>query len=107
MRVICALLVLLLPGCAFQMAISNQGFAVLGTLADVRVGWKSSRAGDVEVEASKEQASEQFMEMVEETLPGVVDAAVKAALLSAGIGAAGALLSPVPELPLEEVPDGE
>ena len=101
----------LTTSCAFQTAIGQQGFVILGTLGDLRVGWKSSRAGNVEVEASKEQASEHFMEMVEEVLPEIVEGAVRAALLCAGVGAvgsaAGALTScaipeaatPTPEAP--------
>jgi hypothetical protein len=64
-------------------------------VVDVRIGLTYCKAGDVEIEHSKEAASKQFMGMVEEVLPELIDSAVKAALASAGIGALGDILEGV------------
>jgi hypothetical protein len=97
MRWACLLTLLLLPACKSTVAVSNQGMCASWSLADVRIGLTycsaGSREGGVEIEHSKEAASKHFMHAVETVLPEIVDTAVKAALISAGIGAAGSAAS--------------
>lgn len=87
-----ALGLVLITGCKYGLAISNQGFCLQGAAVDVRIGLTYCSAGDVELEHSKEASSEQFMKAAEEVLPQMIDAAVKAALACAGISAVGGLV---------------
>jgi len=89
-------------GCTHQMAISNTGFVWQSTLADIRIGYKLGVAGDAQLEQGKDAISRQAAEMIEEVLPELVEAAVKAALASAGVGAVGSLLDACPA-PLRDI----
>ena len=75
--------------CSHQMAISNKGFAWQAHLLNLRIGYKLVTAAGVQVEQGSEAMSEQMAEV----LPVIVEKAVKAALICAGIGAAGQLAS--------------
>jgi len=92
-------------GCAFQTGISNKGFAVLTTVGDVRVGWKSSTAADVNLEANKDPVSEEGRKLMAEA----VKRAVQVGLACAGIGAASAIVEscpiPLPDSATEVLPD--
>jgi hypothetical protein len=92
-RLLLALVLLSNLGCTTSVGISNQGFCGHMTAFDIRIGLKYCSAGDVEVEQSKEAMSKQTAEMLEEIIPQLVEAAVKAALASAGIGAIGDIIS--------------
>jgi hypothetical protein len=62
-------------------------------------------AGGVKLEGEKDAASEQATRMVENTLPGIVDAAVKAYMVSTGVAALGSaascLIPDAPDVPTE------
>ena len=79
-------------GCKSGIAVSNKGFCAQWALVDVRIGLTYCNAGDVELTHDKEASSEQFMEMAEEVVPDMVNAAVRAALACAGIGVVGGTL---------------
>jgi hypothetical protein len=74
------------------MGISNKGFVWQSTLMDIRIGYKLGAAGDVQLEQGKEAMSPAVAEALEAIIPQLVEAAVKAALASAGIGAVGDLI---------------
>lgn len=92
MRVLCLLPICLVLGCSHQLGISNTGLVWQSTLMDIRIGYKLGVAGDVQLEQGKDAISPRAAEMLEEVVPALVEAAVKAALASAGISAAGSLL---------------
>ena len=89
---ICCIL-LIIQGCSTQVAGDLWGakIAVGSTIADPRISEKLATvdAEGVQVAADKHAMSEQFAKMIETTLPLIVEQAVKAALISAGIGAVG------------------
>ncbi len=78
--VMVSLALCLIPGCAFQMGITNEGAAVLMSAGDVRIGWKSSKAADVELEASKEAMSENAKELAKEVAEEAIPIIVKGVL---------------------------
>ncbi|HUW12297.1 MAG TPA: hypothetical protein VM537_21405 [Anaerolineae bacterium] len=104
-------------GCATQIAGDLWGakFAIGTSLADPRISEKQATVdGDgVQVFADKHAMSKQFAEMIEATLPELVEQAVRAALISSGIGVVGDLLDGngipegIPEVMEEVVPDAE
>lgn len=83
------ILCLLSAGCRSTWAVADDGFCADLTLADVRISYRYCKAGTVETELAKDAASERFLEAVEATLPSIVESAVRAALICAGVGAAG------------------
>jgi hypothetical protein len=96
MRRACLILAVLVAssslGCAYRAGCAADGCAIAGELADVRIGGKYVTAGSVELEKTSDAASEQFMGMIEEVLPELVSAAVRAALACAGIATVGEVL---------------
>jgi len=106
MRWLLILSVVLLPSCRSGFAIAETGFCADMSILDVRIGYGYCSAGDVELTREKEAVSEEGAEL----LATVVEKAVRAALICAGVGAAssaaGAACSvlnlPVPpEVPTE------
>jgi hypothetical protein len=100
----------LLGACKYGLAISGEGMCLQGALADVRIGLTYCSAGNpktngVELEHSKEASSKHFMGMIEETVPGMVDAGIKAYMASTGISALGSALKRV--IPDAEVPPSD
>ena len=89
-------------GCSTQGAISSQGFVWQGHLLNLRVGYKLTTAADVQAEQGSEAMSKQTAALLEEVLPDLVASAVKAALLSAGVGGVGSLLDACPA-PLRDI----
>ena len=87
-----SLILALSLGCTHQMAVSNKGFVWQSTLMDIRIGYKLGAAGDVQLEQGKEAISPAAAEMMEEVIPALVEAAVKAALTSTGLSVGGDLL---------------
>jgi len=86
-------LVLAVMGCRTQIAFKAGAvdFAIGTSLADPRIseGQIDIDSEGAQVYMSKKAASPEFLHMIEVVLPEVVAQAVKAALISAGIGAAG------------------
>ena len=108
---------LILCSCATQVAMDAWGLklAVGTTLADIRISEKLATVdGDgVQISSDKDAMSRELAETLQIVLPELVEAAVKAAIASAGIGAVGDLIEGfgngvpegVPELMEEVVPD--
>jgi hypothetical protein len=96
---VACVLLLSLPACRSTFAISNEGFCADMSIADIRISSSYCEAANVHTEKDKLAASERFLEMLEVVLPEIVDAAVKAALVAAGVGAAGGVVSSL-------IPDG-
>ena len=107
---------LILCSCATQVAMDAWGLklAVGTTLADIRISEKLATVdGDgVQISSDKDAMSRELAETLQIVLPELVEAAVKAAIASAGIGAVGDILGgfgngelDVPEIMEEVVPD--
>lgn len=96
---------LLLSSCSTQVAgrLGSFELAVGSTIADPRISEKIATVDEegVQVAADKHAASKQFMAAIEKTLPQIVEAAVRAALISAGIGVIGAVPGGAPDVPTE------
>ena len=97
-----------LIACRSGFAISDKGFCADMSIIDVRIGYGFCSAGDVELTREKNAVSPEGAEL----LSTVVEKAVRAALICAGVGAvsaAGAACSvlslPVPEIMEEVVPE--
>lgn len=92
---ICCIL-LIIQGCSTQIAGDLWGakIALGSTIADPRISEKLATvdAEGVQVAADKHAMSKQFAEMIEEVLPVIVEQAVRAAIISVGIGAVGGAL---------------
>ena len=106
-----ACLSLVLCSCATQVAAraGSWHFAIGTSLADPRISEKLITIGpdgqETQIGADKYAASEQFLAMIEATLPQIVEAAVRAALASAGISAVGDLLDGLGNGELDGVPE--
>ena len=85
MRWLVILSLILLPSCAWRWAIAEDGMCIGGELLDIRIGMKTCDAGSVSTHKEGEAVSERGAELIEKS----VEAAVRAALACAGIGAAG------------------
>ena len=73
-----AALLLLLPlGCSFGIGVSNKGFAAYWTLLDLRIGYKTANAGDVELTSDKAAMSKQQADMWQEMVPDIAAAVVE------------------------------
>lgn len=107
---VCTLSLILVSGCATQIALDAWGFklAVGSSIIDIRISEKLAtvdRQG-VQTAADKDAMSQQFAHMIEVTLPEIVSQAVRAALLAYGAGALGNYTIPdVPEVMEEVVPE--
>ena len=86
---LCLGLILSSLGCAYRAGCAADGCAIAGELMDVRIGAKYVQAGSVVLEKDSEAVSPQAAKMIEEVLPELVEAAVKAALACAGVPVAG------------------
>ena len=71
------LMVLTVVSCSFGMGVSNQGFAAYWTLMDLRIGYKTASAGDVELTSDKEAMSQQQADMWAEMVPDIAAAVVE------------------------------
>jgi hypothetical protein len=98
---------LFVVGCSTQVATDLWGakIAVGSTIADPRISEKLATVDSegVQVAADKHAMSEQFAEMIEATLPQIVEQAVRAALIGAGIGAVGSVVDGISWDEAEEV----
>lgn len=101
MRLIGILVVLLLAGCTSDWAITDKGFAAHLSLMDLRRDYRSASALDAEVVVEKQGMSEEFAD----ALVPIVQSAVRAALICAGLGNAATLVDgcKIPNLPQEVI----
>ena len=101
------MMTLLCAGCTSDWAITRKGFAAHLSALDLRRDIRSATASDARTSVEKQCISPEFAE----ALPGLLQAAVTAALVCAGVGTAPALLKaatscPIPG-PVEEVLDDD
>jgi hypothetical protein len=93
-----ALLVAGESGCAFGLAVGRDGVAVRWEVADVRVGWKEAKAGEVSTKASKHAMSDNALAFGEQVAPLVAEAAARGATEGALAGTGAGLACKVPGL---------
>lgn len=88
MKRLAALLILCLLSCTSDWAKTDQGFAAHLSLLDLRRDQRSAVASDATVDVRKQAISQEFAE----ALPVLVEKAVRAVLVCAGLGDAASLV---------------